>query len=118
VLPDALYPCDTGTMPRASTRHRGGLTALAIALAASLALAGCGDTVIDSTKTEEAIQADLEDSIHAKIRAVDCPSDQKVEAGATFTCTVDYTNGEQATATLKIRNEEADVSFVGLKPNQ
>jgi hypothetical protein len=81
-------------------------------------LAGCGDTVIDSAKTEDAIQADLEDSIHAKIRAVECPSDQKVEAGATFTCTVDYANGEQATATLKIRNEEADVSFVGLKSTE
>ena len=90
------------------------LAALGLALGAVF-LAGCGDTVIDSTKTEEAIQADLEDSIRAKIRAVECPSEQKVEAGATFTCTVDYTNGEQATATLKIRNDQADVSFVGLK---
>lgn len=94
---------------------RGFLAGAAVLIGAA-ALAGCGDTVIDPAKTEAAIQADLEDSIRAKIRAVDCPSEQKVEAGATFTCTVDYANGEHATATLKIRNEEADVSFVGLKP--
>ncbi len=99
--------------PRPKTRW---LCALTLAIALAFALVGCGDTVIDSAKTEAAIQADLEDSMQAKIRAVDCPSEQKVEAGATFTCTVDYSDGEQATATLKIRNEEADVSFVGLKP--
>jgi hypothetical protein len=92
------------------------LFAVAAVLIVAAGIAGCGDTVIDSAKTEAAVQADLEDSIRAKIRVVDCPSDQKVEAGATFTCTIDYANGEHATATLKIRNEDADVSFVGLKP--
>ena len=94
------------------------LCAFLLVIALPFAAAGCGDTVIDSSKTEDAIQADLETSFHAKIKAVDCPSDQKVEAGSTFTCTVEYTNGEQATATLKIRNEDADVSFVGLKANK
>lgn len=91
---------------------------LPVFAAGAVFLAGCGDTVIDPVKTEAAIQADLEDSIRVKIRAVECPSDQKVEAGANFTCTVDYANGDQAIATLKIRNEEADVSFVGLKPTE
>ena len=87
-------------------------------LIAGLAVAGCGETVIDSAKTEDAIEANLENSLHEKISSVDCPSDQKVEPGATFTCTVDFTNGKQATATLKIRNKDADVSLVGLKPNK
>lgn len=91
---------------------------VAISLAGSLLLAGCGDTVIDPAKTEDAVQADLETNFHEKIKVVDCPSDQKVEAGSTFTCTVEYADGEQATATLKIRNEDADVSFVGLKTNK
>jgi hypothetical protein len=91
---------------------------VAISLAAAVLLAGCGDTVIDSAKTEDAIEADLEKTFHEKIKSVDCPSDQKVEAGSTFTCAVEYTGGEQATATLKIRNEDADVSFVGLKTNK
>jgi hypothetical protein len=87
-------------------------------LALTCLAAGCGDTIIDATKTEEAIQSDLEKSVHEKIKAVDCPSDQKVEVDKTFTCTVIFAAGKQATATLKIRNKEADVSFVGLKLNK
>jgi hypothetical protein len=87
-------------------------------LVAGLAVAGCGETVIDGAKTEDAIQHNLETSLHEKITSVSCPSDQAVEPGATFTCTVDFTNGKQATTTLKIRNKEADVSLVGFKPNK
>jgi len=92
--------------------------ALALFLALAFVAAGCGDTILDATKTEETIQANLEKSVHEKIKAVDCPSDQKVEVDKTFTCTVVFADGKQATATLKIRNKEADVSFVGLKLNK
>jgi hypothetical protein len=97
-----------------SIRCAAALALLAIALLA----AGCGETVIDDVKAEGAIKSSLEKSLHEKITAVDCPSDQKVEAGKTFTCTVDFSGGKQATATLKIRNEDADISLVGLKPNK
>jgi Domain of unknown function (DUF4333) len=79
------------------------------------AAAGCGETVIDSAKTEGAIESNLEKALHEKITSVECPSDQKVEAGKTFDCTVHFSDGKQATATLKILNKEADVSLVGLK---
>jgi hypothetical protein len=92
--------------------------AMALSVALAFVAAGCGDAVLDSVKTEEAIQANLEKSVNEKIKAVDCPADQKVEAGKTFTCTVIFADGKQATATLKIRNKEADVSFVGLKLNK
>jgi hypothetical protein len=87
-------------------------------LSLAFAATGCGETVIDDVKTEEAIQSNLEKSLHAKIKTVDCPSDQKVEAGKTFTCTVIFSDGKQATATLKILNKDADVSLVGLKPKK
>jgi hypothetical protein len=87
-------------------------------LAIAFAAAGCGETVIDDVKTEGTIQSSLEKSLHAKIKAVDCPSDQKVEAGQTFTCTVIFSDGKQATATLKILNKDADISLVGLKPKK
>ena len=93
------------------------LAAVAL-LAVALVGAGCGETVIDDVKAEGAIQSNLEKSLHAKIRSVDCPSDQKVEAGKTFTCTVIFSDGKQATATLKILNKDADVSLVGLKPKK
>jgi len=92
--------------------------ALAALLAVALVAVGCGETVIDDVKMEGAIKSDLEKSLHAKIKGVDCPSGQEVEAGKTFTCTVIFSDGKQKTATLKIRNEDADVSFVGLKPKK
>lgn len=89
------------------------LAALALALAA-FSLIGCGETVIDTTKTEEQLQASLSKSLGEKVSSVDCPSDQKVEAGATFTCSVKLSDGTTETATLKIRNNEADVSVIDL----
>jgi hypothetical protein len=85
-------------------------------LVAVFVAAGCGETVIDDVKIEESIKSDLVKSLHVKIKSVDCPSDQKVEAGKTFTCTVTFSEGKQETATLKILNKDADVGFVGLKP--
>ncbi|HET7485633.1 MAG TPA: DUF4333 domain-containing protein [Solirubrobacterales bacterium] len=89
------------------------IAVLVLALTA-LPLVGCGETVIDGTKTEEQLQASLAKSLNEKVSSVDCPSDQKVEAGATFTCSVKLSDGTTETATLKIRNNEADVSVIDL----
>ena len=77
-------------------------------------VAGCGETVIDSSKTEDALEANLSKSLNKKVSSVDCPSDQKVEKGATFTCSVKFSDGKEETATLKILNEDADVSVTKL----
>jgi hypothetical protein len=84
-------------------------------LAALVALYGCG-TVVDRVKLEDTVQASLEDSIHEKIKAVDCPSDQSVDPGATFTCEVTFADNRREVATLTIRNKDADITMVGLKP--
>ena len=80
-----------------------------------VALYGCG-TVVDREKLQDTIQASLESSIHEKIKGVDCPSDQSVDPGATFTCTVIFSHDRREVATLEIRNKDADISMVGLKP--
>jgi hypothetical protein len=82
-----------------------------------LTLFGCG-TVIDQVKLEDTAQASLEDSIHEKIKEVDCPSDQSVDPGATFTCEVIFSDARREVATLKIRNEDADITMIGLKPKK
>ena len=87
-------------------------------LVSGLVAVGCGETVIDDVKAEGAIQSNLEKSLDVKIKSVDCPSDEKVEKGKTFTCAVKLSDGKQATATLKILNDDADVSLVGLKPTK
>jgi hypothetical protein len=88
------------------------LIALVIGL---VALYGCG-TVVDRVKLEDTVQASLEDSIHEKIKKVECPSDQSVDPGATFTCDVTFSDDRREVATLKIRNDDADITMVGLKP--
>jgi hypothetical protein len=91
------------------------LSALLGVVAIALFVAGCGETVIDTTKTEEQLEANLSHSLKEKISSVDCPSDQKVEKGATFTCSVNVQKGEDQTVTLKIRNSDADISVIGIR---
>jgi Domain of unknown function (DUF4333) len=91
---------------------------IAVVVVAGLAVVGCGETVIDSTKAEDQLQRNLQSSLHHAVTSVSCPSNQKVDPGATFTCTVDFAGGKQATATLKILNKDADVSLIGLRANK
>lgn len=84
-------------------------------IAVALFVIGCGDTVLDSTKTEEQLQASLSKSLGDKVSAVDCPSDIEVEKGKTFTCSVNVQKGEDQTVTLEIRNSDADVSVTDIR---
>jgi hypothetical protein len=83
-------------------------------IAAAALVAGCGDTILDATKTEEQLEASLSKSLGEKVSSVDCPSDQKVEKGATFSCGVKLQKGEEQTVTLKIRNSDADISVINI----
>jgi len=84
-------------------------------LAALVALYGCG-TVVDKVKLQDTIQASLEDSIHEKIQKVECPSDESVDPGATFSCVVIFSDDRREVATLEIRNKDADISMIDIKP--
>jgi len=92
-----------------------GIAAVICIVAVAFSASGCGGTVIDSNKLEAAVQKSLEDSLHEKIAVVDCPSDQAVDPASTFSCKVTFSDGRRASAKLKIRNKEADVSIVGFK---
>jgi NAD(P)H-hydrate repair Nnr-like enzyme with NAD(P)H-hydrate epimerase domain len=92
------------------------LSRLAVVPLAALALAaGCGETVIDDVKTEDAIEQNLKSSAGKKVTAVDCPSGVEVEADATFECTVTLAGGKEETATMKILNDAADIELTNLK---
>ena len=107
-----MFPAPQGPNSRFGSRF---LAVFAL-LAALLTLAGCG-TVVDKVKLQDTIQASLEDSLHEKIQKVECPSDQSVDPGATFTCDVIFSDDRREVATLEIRNKDADISIVGpLKP--
>ena len=110
---------DTSAIGLVAGSHRSSsirLFAAALLAAFALLAAGCGETVIDDAKAEDAIQDSLEKSIDQKVTSVDCPADEEIEAGKTFTCSVDLSDGRKATATLKILNEDADVKIVSIEP--
>jgi major membrane immunogen (membrane-anchored lipoprotein) len=90
-------------------------SAAIFAVAAAALLSGCGEKVIDTSKIEDTLQQNLETSRKEGVSSVDCPSDQKVEPKATFTCTVKLKDGKTETATLEIRNDQADVSVIDLR---
>jgi hypothetical protein len=83
-------------------------------VAASMLAVGCGETVLDPSKTEDALKASVGHSLETKVTSVDCPSGEKVEAGNTFTCSVKLSGGKEATATLEIVNKDADVHVIKL----
>ena len=97
-------------------RRTGALTLLTAAFA--LAVSGCGETIIDTSKTEDAIEQNLERATGRKVTAVECPSDVEVDKGATFDCEVSFAGGKRETATLKILNEDADVALTNLQPSE
>jgi hypothetical protein len=106
------------------------IVALAIAMFAVL---GCGGTVIDTAKTEDLLQNEakvllserpdgeqtakaLKIAPEEKPSSVDCPSDQEVDPGATFACTMAFDNGAEARIIVKIINEDADLSVKKVEP--
>jgi hypothetical protein len=92
------------------------LIAAIASVALSVLVAGCGGTTVDPVKLEDTIQASLEKSFHERIKAVECPSGQAVDPGSTFTCEVILSHDKREIVTLKIRDMDADISMVGLKP--
>ena len=106
-----MFPAPSGR----KKRFRSLVLILVTLLFGLVAMYGCG-TVVSQEKLEDTIQASLESSIHEKIKGVECPSDQSVDPGATFTCEVIFSDDRREVATLKIRIEEADISMVDLKP--
>jgi Domain of unknown function (DUF4333) len=89
------------------------LALLALAVPA-FAAAGCGETVIDSAKTEEQLESELKKQQGVGVKSADCPSDVEVKAGNTFDCTITLADGETQKATLQIRNDDADLTLVNL----
>jgi hypothetical protein len=86
-----------------------------VALLILVFLAGCGETVIDDVKTEDAIEQNLKSSAGKKVTGVECPSGVEIETDATFDCTVTLAGGKEETATMKILNEDADIELANLK---
>lgn len=120
-------PCDTprirhggrGILGKRRVRAVAAIALAVVALAvAAIVAVGCGETVIDSGKTEGALKENLRGALHKRVSSVECPSGVKVEPKASFECTVNLAGGKTETATLKILNRNADVEVTGLSPKK
>ncbi len=98
-----------------SLRRSGALTALLLAVFLAL---GCGGTELDAAATEGQVADSVEKSHHEKVSAVDCPSGVEIDPGTKFSCTVRLASGGTETATLKIRDEDANLDFVYFGPSK
>lgn len=89
-----------------------GLVAAAVVLLALIGAAVVfgpkifGSPVLDQGAVESGVQTVLTDSYGLQaVSDVSCPADQKVETGATFTCSVSV-DGEARTVTIRIIDDE------------
>jgi len=80
-----------------------------LALFATLALAGCGETTIDAGKGETFIRGVVTKQIGAKVRSVSCPDDIKTEKGGRFTCQVTGTDGSEGGVNVRQSDDEGNV---------
>jgi hypothetical protein len=90
---------------------------VALALAVFL-VAGCGGVELDANKLEDQLEANIENTQKKKVSAVDCPSGVAVEPKTTFSCTVHLADGSTETATILIRDKDANTTLLKLQPNK
>ena len=79
------------------------------AATASLAVAGCGETVIDSAKLEKSIGRTVIDQTGVRVKSVSCPKDRAAKKGDKFTCTVVGRDGTKGQAVVTQRDDEGNV---------
>jgi NAD(P)H-hydrate repair Nnr-like enzyme with NAD(P)H-hydrate epimerase domain len=89
-----------------------------LAVVSALLAAGCGETVLDKADTEATLEQNVERATGRKVASVDCPSDVEVKKGTTFECVVTFENGKRSVETVKIRNADADISAIDLRPER
>jgi hypothetical protein len=76
---------------------------------ASLAVVGCGETVIDAGKVEKLITKAVIDQTGVRVTSVACPEGRALKKGDTFTCTVLAKDGTKGQAVVVQRDDEGSV---------
>jgi len=82
-----------------------------VAAVAAAGLGACGDSRIDSGRTETAIERDLARQTGLAIASVSCPDDVEVKRGDTFRCLVVARNGDRATVLVTQRDDAGTVTW-------
>jgi hypothetical protein len=81
-----------------------------------LALAGCGDTMLDNEELEAEIIPAIERQTGTKNVDLSCPDDVKAETGATFECDVTAQGGIEAKVEVTQKDDDGHVRWKLLQP--
>lgn len=76
---------------------------------AVLALAGCGESLIDTDKGEKLVRSAVAEQTGARVASVACPEDVKIKRGATFRCVVTGTDRSKGDAVVRQTDDKGNV---------
>jgi hypothetical protein len=79
------------------------------AVAASVAAAGCGETVIDTAKAERFISKTVGEQAGVRVKSVVCPKDVKAKKGDTFRCIVTGRDGTKGSVVVAQQDDKGNV---------
>ena len=85
------------------------LSSSGLALAASLAVLGCGETVIDGGKLTKFVGKTVSDQAGVRVKSVTCPEDVKAKKGGTFNCTVLAKDGTKGAVKVVQNDDKGNV---------
>jgi uncharacterized surface anchored protein len=94
------------------------LTALMALGATAVLAAACGPAVLDDGKLQDVIATDFAKQTQVEVQSVDCPNDQKIAAGATFTCTLTAADGTKYTIEVTQTDDKGNIHWKLLQPGE
>ena len=86
------------------------LRAFAAAAVTAVALAGCGEKVLNTDNAENEIVKGLEQQTNVKNPKVSCPDDVEVKKGDTFQCKA-TAQGDTATIAVEQLDDEGNIRW-------
>ena len=83
-----------------------------VVVLATVALAACGEQVLNTDELEGQIATELEAQTGVAPTSVECPADVPVEQGGTFRCTVTADDGSSAGITVTQTDDDGGIDWV------
>ncbi len=87
-----------------------------VAVAASVALAGCGESTLDADEIEDEITPQVEEQTATRDVAIDCPDDVEAEEGGEFDCDLTAEGGIEAKVAVTQTDDEGNVTWRVVRP--
>jgi hypothetical protein len=94
----------------------GGARYFLVAVSASLAFVGCGESTLDVDEIEGEITPQVEEQTGTGDVTVDCPDDVEAEEGGEFECDLTAEGGIEAKVEVTQEDDEGNVRWRLVRP--